>query len=95
MPQRKNDQTLTDIQMEEMRKQIQPLQKIVNAQHAQLEAQHIQSNDDESSSESSLCLCSLAHSLSRIKTMLNFTRYEVPTIIKTIFLTDLLSLLGK
>ncbi|XP_039686533.1 uncharacterized protein [Medicago truncatula] len=53
MPPRKNDQTLRDIQMEEMRRQIQQLQEIVNAQQAQLEAQHMQSDVDESSSESS------------------------------------------
>jgi len=53
MPPRKNDQTLRDIQMEEMRRQIQQLQETINAQQAQLEAQHMQSDDDESSSESS------------------------------------------
>lgn len=53
MPPRKNDQTLRDIQMEEMRRQIQQLQETVNAQQAQLEAQHMQSDVDESSSESS------------------------------------------
>jgi len=31
MPTRKNDQTLRDIQMEEMKRQIQQLQEIVNA----------------------------------------------------------------
>lgn len=44
MPLRKNDQTLRDIQMEEMRRQIQQLQETVNAQQAQLEAQHMQSD---------------------------------------------------
>jgi len=39
--------------MEEMRRQIQQLQETVNAQQAQLEAQHMQSDIDESSSESS------------------------------------------
>ncbi|KEH19386.1 hypothetical protein MTR_8g054490 [Medicago truncatula] len=53
MPPRKNDQTLRDIQMEEMKRQIQQLQETVNAQQAQLEAQHMQSYVDESSSESS------------------------------------------
>jgi len=58
MPPRKNDQTLRDIQMEEMRRQIQQLQETVNAQQAQLEAQYMQSDVDESSSElSSLRSC--------------------------------------
>jgi len=47
MPPRKNDQTLRDIQMEEMRRQIQQLQETVNVQQAQLEAQHMQSDVDE------------------------------------------------
>ncbi|KEH22241.1 hypothetical protein MTR_7g034745 [Medicago truncatula] len=53
MPPRKNDQTLRDIQMEEMRRQIQQLQETINAQQEQLEAQHMQSDVDESSSKSS------------------------------------------
>ena len=53
MPPRKNDQTLRDIQMEEMRRQIQQLQETVNVQQAQLEAQHMQSDVDEWSRKSS------------------------------------------
>jgi len=49
MPLRKNDQTLG----EEMRRQIQQLQETVNAQQTQLEAKQMQSDVDESSSESS------------------------------------------
>jgi len=37
-----------------MRRQIQRLQETVNAQQAQLEAQHMQSDDDESSKSTSL-----------------------------------------
>ena len=50
---KKKRQTLRDIQMEEMRRQIQQLQETVNAQQAQLEVQHMQSDVDESSSKSS------------------------------------------
>ena len=52
-PRRQNDQTLRDIQFEEMRRQIQQLQETVNTQHALLEARQIPSDVEECSSDSS------------------------------------------
>lgn len=52
-PRRQNDQTLRDIQFEEMRRQIQQLQETVDAQQALLGAHHRQSDNDESSSDAS------------------------------------------
>ncbi|AES75827.2 hypothetical protein MTR_6g060120 [Medicago truncatula] len=52
-PRRQNERSLQEMEMEEMRRQIQQLQETINAQQALLEAQRIRFDDGSGSDSSS------------------------------------------
>jgi len=60
-PRRKNERSLQEIEMEEMRQQIQLLQETINAQKALLEAQRRKVDVDGSGSDSSLYRSNHSH----------------------------------
>jgi len=74
-PRRKNEISLQEMEMEEMRRQIQQLQETVNAQQALLQAQQRRFEDDGSSSDSSSFRSSRSH---RCQLRMNDIKVDIP-----------------
>jgi len=74
-PKKQNQRPLHQIEMKEMRRQIQLLQETVNAQQAFLEAQQRRFEDDGSSSDSSSSRSSRLH---RRQLRMNEIKVDIP-----------------